>query len=155
MIFNSKSGWKWLSATLLPVLGFVGCGNPGDSPDLYGTPTSDYQFKGRVTDADGKPVEGIKVVSGIVEGDRVFHEDSVSTDVDGHFVTNRKSSTSIEWQVRDNMRILTFEDTKNGIFANDTVRSVDMTVKQLQKGNGAWDRGSFEVTVPDKKLKRR
>lgn len=53
MIFNSKSGWKWLSATLLPVLGFAGCGNPGDSPDLYGTPTSDYQFKGRVTDADG------------------------------------------------------------------------------------------------------
>lgn len=51
--------------------------------------------------------------------------------------------------------ILTFEDTKNGIFANDTVRSVDMTVKQLQKGDGAWDRGSFEVTVPDKKLKRR
>lgn len=80
MIFNSKSGWKWLSATLLPVLGFAGCGNPGDSPDLYGTPTSDYQFKGRVTDADGKPVEGIKVVSGIVEGDRVFHEDSVATD---------------------------------------------------------------------------
>lgn len=145
MIFNSKSGWKWLSATLLPVLGFAGCGNPGDSPDLYGTPTSDYQFKGRVTDADGKPVEG----------DRVFHEDSVSTDADGHFVTNRKSSTSIEWQVKGNMRILTFEDTKNGIFANDTVRSVDMTVKQLQKGDGAWDSGSFEVTVPDKKLKRR
>lgn len=95
------------------------------------------------------------MVSGIVEGDRVFHEDSVSTDADGLFVTNRKSSTSIEWQVRDNMRILTFEDTKNGIFANDTVRSVDMTVKQLQKGDGAWDRGSFEVTVPDKKLKRR
>lgn len=60
MIFNSKSCWKWLSATLLPVLGFAGCGNPGDSPDLYGSPTSDYQFKGRVTDADGKPVEGIK-----------------------------------------------------------------------------------------------
>lgn len=95
------------------------------------------------------------MVSGIVKGDRVFHEDSVSTDADGHFVTNRKSSTSIEWQVRDNMRILTFEDTKNGIFANDTVRSVDMTVKQLQKGDGAWDIGSFEVTVPDKKLKRR
>lgn len=125
MIFNSKSGWKWLSATLLPVLGFAGCGNPGDSPDLYGTPTSDYQFKGRVTDADG------------------------------HFVTNRKSSTSIEWQVKGNMRILTFEDTKNGIFANDTVRSADMAVKQLQKGDGAWDSGSFEVTVPDKKLKRR
>ena len=93
MIFNSKTGWKWLSATLLPVLGFAGCGNPGDSPDLYGTPTSDYQFKGRVTDADGKPVEDIKVVSGIVEGDRGFHEDSVATDADGHFVTNsnRKS----------------------------------------------------------------
>ena len=144
-----------MSATLLPVLGFAGCGNPGDSPDLYGTPTSDYQFKGRVTDADGKPVEGIKVVSGIVVGDRVFHEDSVATDADGLFVTNRKSSTSIEWQVRDNMRILTFEDTKNGIFANDTVRSADMAVKQLQKGDGAWDSGSFEVTVPDKKLKRR
>ena len=53
------------------------------------------------------------------------------------------------------MRILTFEDTENGIFANDTVRSADMTVKQLKKGDGAWDSGSFEVTVPDKKLKRR
>ena len=144
-----------MSATLLPVLGFAGCGNPGDSPDLYGSPTSDYQFKGRVTDADGKPVEGIKVVSGIVEGDNEIHEDSVTTDADGHFVTNRKSTTSIEWQVRDNMRILTFEDTENGIFANDTVRSADMTVRQLQKGDGAWYSGSFEVTVPDKKLKRR
>ena len=39
---------KRIIAVLLTVgmlLGFAGCGNPGDSPDLYGSPTSDYQFK--------------------------------------------------------------------------------------------------------------
>lgn len=143
-----------MSVTILPILGFSAC-DSGDAPALYGTPTSDYVFKGRVTDADGKPVEGIKVVSGVVHEGGVFHEDSVATDADGRFVTNQKSGTSIDGQVKQGVRMLTFEDTKNEIFANDTVRSGEMTVKQIKKGDGGWNQGSFEVTVPDKKLKRR
>ena len=154
MKLNSKNVWKWLSATILPILGFSAC-DSGDAPALYGTPVSDYVFKGRVTDADGKPLEGIKVVSGVAHEDGVFHEDSVATDADGRFVTNQKSSTSIDGQVKAGVRILTFEDTENAIFANDTVHSSEMTVKQVKKGDGEWNQGSYEVTVPDKKLKRR
>lgn len=45
----------------LSVLGFTipmfGC----DAPEMYGTPWADYEVKGKVLDADGDPIKGIKV----------------------------------------------------------------------------------------------
>ncbi len=45
----------------LPILGFTipmfGC----DAPEMYGTPWADYEVKGKVLDADGDPIKGIKV----------------------------------------------------------------------------------------------
>ena len=35
----------------------VGC----DVPIMYGTPSADYEIKGKVLDADGDPIKGIKV----------------------------------------------------------------------------------------------
>ena len=29
--------------------------------DMYGTPTADYEVKGKVLDADGDPIKGIKI----------------------------------------------------------------------------------------------
>ena len=45
----------------LSILGFTipmfGC----DAPEMYGTPWADYEVKGKVLDADGDPIKGIKV----------------------------------------------------------------------------------------------
>lgn len=45
----------------LSILGFTipmfGC----DAPVMYGTPWADYEVKGKVLDADGDPIKGIKV----------------------------------------------------------------------------------------------
>ena len=46
---------------LLAVLGFgslVGC---EQVPVMYGSPSADYEIKGKVLDADGDPIKGIKV----------------------------------------------------------------------------------------------
>ncbi len=51
---------KFLSKSL-SILGFsipmFGC----DVPDMYGTPWADYEVKGKVLNADGDPIKGIKV----------------------------------------------------------------------------------------------
>ena len=47
---------------LLTMLGFssmVGCER--DIPVMYGTPSADYEIKGKVLDTDGDPIKGIKV----------------------------------------------------------------------------------------------
>lgn len=45
----------------LSILGFtipmIGC----NAPEMYGTPWADYEVKGKVLDADGDPIKGIKV----------------------------------------------------------------------------------------------
>jgi putative lipoprotein (rSAM/lipoprotein system) len=45
----------------LSIIGFTipmfGC----DAPVMYGTPSADYEIKGKVLDADGDPIKGIKV----------------------------------------------------------------------------------------------
>lgn len=48
-------------AKSLSILGFTipifGC----DVPDMYGTPSATYEVKGKVLDADGDPIKGIKI----------------------------------------------------------------------------------------------
>ena len=57
---------RWNVETLLSgalaLLGFTGCSDINDAPDLYGTPSVDYRVLGTVTDEEGKPLEGIQVV---------------------------------------------------------------------------------------------
>lgn len=157
---KSKNAWKWLSATILPILGFAACSDPGEAPALYGTPSSDYQFRGRVTDADGKPLQGIKVVSGVSVADGyVVHEDSTTTDADGRYQTSRKYGSPIEWQLKQDRRVVTFEDidgkANGGTFANDTARSSEMKATLVRKADGSFDHGGYDVEVADKKLRRR
>ena len=57
---------KWnveaLLSGALALLGFTGCSDVSDAPNLYGTPSVDYRVLGTVTDEEGKPLEGIQVV---------------------------------------------------------------------------------------------
>ena len=54
---------KWLTAILLGALGFSACSDlDNDQPDMYGTPTMDFQTKGCVTDTENNPIQGLRVV---------------------------------------------------------------------------------------------
>lgn len=65
-----KAYWEraisWSISSLLTLLGFSSCewfGSKEDDPQIYmyGTPTSYYQIKGKVTNEAGKPLAGIQV----------------------------------------------------------------------------------------------
>ena len=42
-----------------------------------------------------------------------------------------------------------------GEFATDTIKSENITVEQMGKGEGTWDWGSFEVTANGKMKKKK
>ncbi|MFI3332149.1 MAG: radical SAM-associated putative lipoprotein [Rikenellaceae bacterium] len=72
----------------LTLLGFSSCsdewGNIITTPDMYGTPISDFRFMGEVTDSEGNPIKGIEVkVSSASE--------STLTDDQGAFSTEFKT----------------------------------------------------------------
>lgn len=51
-----------LTAILLGALGFSACSDlENDQPDMYGTPTMDFQTKGCVTDTENNPIQGLRV----------------------------------------------------------------------------------------------
>lgn len=77
---------------LLVLLGFSGCEFIGDDiepgPDwvMYGPgPVSGYTVKGKVTDADEKPIEGIRVVIRPTDPEALpgYVNDTIYTDADG------------------------------------------------------------------------
>ena len=67
--FNRKliRGTNWALAGLLSLLGFTGCGkdNNGDGEISveYGSPSSNFKVLGRVTNEQGQPLGGMRVVA--------------------------------------------------------------------------------------------
>ncbi len=147
------------TAGLLSLLGFSSCSNTsGDSPCLYGSPTSDYHFKGTVTDEQGTPINGIKVVTQEKYGDVTLRLDSTYTDSNGTYQTADKTTVNAQGDVTDRKLFVGFEDvdgTENG-GEFETAQSVgsDISVKQISKGDNGWYKGKFEFTA-DKKLKKK
>ena len=50
-------------SALLVLLGFEACTGMENGGEEYGTPTVDFHVVGQVTDAEGKPIEGIRVTT--------------------------------------------------------------------------------------------
>ena len=52
-------GFNWILAGLLSLLGFsvTSCG----ATDEYGSPYAEYELKGKVTDMNGDPIQGIEI----------------------------------------------------------------------------------------------
>lgn len=153
-----------LAATLLTLLGFSSCSseNGGDDyPVLYGSPTSSFHAKGNVTDEDGTPIRGIKAV--VVEDyghEESYRLDSAYTDSKGNYVTDERSmSGTIDWVHKQKRLKVILEDVdgeaNGGEFATDTIKSEDITVEQVGKGEGTWDWGTFEVTANGKMKKKK
>lgn len=67
-------GFNWILAGLLSLLGFsvTSCG----ATDEYGSPYAEYELKGKVTDMNGDPIQGIEINYGgiynVKEDNRLF-----------------------------------------------------------------------------------
>ena len=83
----------------------------------YGTPTVDFHVVGQVTDAEGKPIEGIRVTTrGYYDFNDGTMEQTTSTDKEGRYATKEVKSIGID----PGMKVV-FEDVdgeaNGGLFA--------------------------------------
>ena len=137
---------KKLLYLLLSLLGFTACNEGGAGGGMmceYGTPTTDFTVKGKVTDAAGVPIKGIVVsskgLSSFTDGSGL----SAVTGEDGTFVTNKIEVISVRGT-------LVFTDTdgdaNGGDFASYDKDLSSLPKSQIKEGEG-WFRGEYEVTA--------
>ena len=164
---------KWnveaLLSGALALLGFTGCSDINDAPDLYGTPSVDYRVLGTVTDEEGKPLEGIQVVmdnpwivSYLDEGGKEILPkvdtinmkilpDTVYTDEKGEFsglttIASSLNKLTVEFRDIDG-------EANGGEFDSQNLVENDFDKKQVQDADG-WSTGEFELSRTVK-LKRK
>ena len=156
---------KWnveaLLSGALALLGFTGCSDINDAPDLYGTPSVDYRVLGTVTDEEGKPLEGIQVVmdnpwivSYLDEGGKEILPkvdttnmkilpDTVYTDKKGQFSGLKTMAGSL------NKLTVEFRDidgeANGGEFKSERFTKDKFDKKQLKKGDGFYE-GEYEYS---------
>lgn len=115
----------------------VSCDNVFNTPDMYGTlvaeygvPVMEYVVKGKVTDANtGNPIKGIQVTSD--DG----YEPILTTET-GDFECNGGG-------MPDEKVMLTFTDIdgeENGLY---DPQEVEVSVKKVEEGSGAWYYGVY------------
>ena len=156
---------KWnveaLLSGALALLGFTGCSDINDAPNLYGTPSVDYRVLGTVTDAQGTPLEGIQVVmenpyawcyydeSGKpieskrdLESGKMF-PDTVYTDKNGKFISYKTAGSS------DSKLMVKIQDVdgvaNGGEFQSESFTKNELEEKQLKKGSGFYA-GEYEYS---------
>jgi putative lipoprotein (rSAM/lipoprotein system) len=143
---------RWYNAlltALLAMLGYESCTQHG--LDEYGTPTVDYQVKGFVTDLLGTPIQGIKVRApySYIDGSE---GQSVLTDENGRFELDEFHS-----EYNDKLIVEDIDGEDNGgDFMSDTIKVRDLPKKEVEKGDGSWYMGKYEVSAKIKlKLKEK
>ena len=173
---------NWLLISIMGALGLTACHchkktakteveadtievrDRGEIRLMYGVPTMNYQIRGQVKDANGKPVKGIRVnmlernmeVNGTeLQGDpervkEYLDNTSVTTDRKGRFeITN---SGIPQEQVR--LLVRDVDGTENGEHLNKLVE-MDVTPDNVDRTNaGGWNQGTFnkevEIKLEDK-----
>lgn len=126
---------------LLGALGFTACSE--SMMCEYGTPTAHFTVKGRVTDADGKPIKGI-----VVSSKDVYGLDAV-TGEDGQFATKTIPAVGIH----GTLLFTDIDGAENGgEFETQTVDLDTLPETKVAEGDGHWYVGEYEVTA-DVKLK--
>lgn len=112
--------------------------------DMYGTPTMDYEIKGRVIDAqDGKPVEGLEVSKAFDE----WSVQAVLTDGDGRFDV---SGQAFPYDTLT-LKVVDIDGEKGGLY--ETQKSI-VNLKQTEKGSGSWYHGKYEADNVEIKVKK-
>ena len=153
-------GTNWALAGLLSLLGFTGCGKDdnggGEISVEYGAPSANFKVLGRVTNEQGQPLGGMRVVASEVttiwgKGPEQCYSgllrDTVYTASDGSFV--REYSLFPTDSVYIHMKI---EDpTKRPDYESDSV-TVGFAKGDLKGADGSWFLGAAEKVI-DVKLK--
>ena len=148
-------GTNWALAGLLSLLGFTGCGkddNGGGGMRVeYGVPSANFKVLGRVTNEQGQPLGGMRVVAsdattvwGKGPDQRNVHllRDTVYTASDGTFVGIYSAipadSVYIHMKVED--------PTARSAYESDSV-TVGFAEKNLKGGDTYWYRGAAEKQI--------
>lgn len=151
MNMKKKIAVRKLLSGVLVLLGFTACDSddPGNGLCDYGTPSADYQVKGKVLDPTGKPIKGVQVVvkdlnAYFVKGEKdyVVDYDTVYTDVKGEFESDKAHTFSIGSQE------VLFHDVdgeeNGGEFESATLKTDQMDISQIKEG-GSWYSGAYEL----------
>ena len=140
--------FSWLYTAVIALLGFAGCSDdPSSMADMYGVPTADYKYMGKVTDENGNPIKGINVVFQMHSyGDVAPEVFRIETDKNGRYSTDYlKHSLSRE----DIYQVLytDVDGAENGGEFEDRVYMIhNMKRQQTSDGNG-WYSGKFELSA--------
>lgn len=165
---------NWLLVTVMGAMGLSSChchkqlAEPEKEPEpavrdrgemklMYGVPTMDFQIRGQVKDAQGKPVKDIRVnmlernmelKNGELQGDpdainKWLESTSVKTDKNGRFEI--KNSGIPQEQVR--LMVRDADGKENGEFKNRMVE-MKVTPDNVDMSNaGGWNQGTFNKEV--------
>ena len=153
-------GTNWALAGILSLLGFTGCGKDdnggGEISVEYGVPSANFKVLGRVTNEQGQPLGGMRVVASEVttiwdKGPEQCYSgllrDTVYTASDGSFV--REYSLFPADSVYIHMKI---EDSAEpSVYDSDSV-TVGFAKGDLKGGDNHWFKGEAEKVI-DVKLK--
>ena len=155
---NKKKRWnvESLLSGALALLGFAGCTNINDAPDLYGTPSVDYKVIGTVTNEQGKPLKDIQVIVKNPNGwsyydDNTSREslppqvipDTLYTDKDGKFTSNNVHAISVS---KFTVEIQDIDGEANGgEFLQKQFTKNDFNEKRIKKGKGFYN-GEYEYS---------
>lgn len=165
---------NWLLVSLMGVFGLSSCHchkeavkdeepeAPATKPReeirlMYGVPTMNFQIRGQVKDADGRPVKdirvnmlerGMEVKDGELQGDpeRVkiwLDRSSVSTDKNGRFVVQESGTPQeeVRLMVRD------VDGSANGEYKNQLLEIKVQQGDVDREGAGGWNQGTFKKEV--------
>jgi len=150
-------------AMLFALLGIGACGEINeDDPNfrngevMYGVPTVYYSVKGKVTDENGKAVDGIQVrVQRQAKGDnRIWYDDMTAPITSG---TDGKWSTEPRDMPTSTLKIVFTDidgDANGGEFAADSLL-VPVTITKDSKNTDPWYYGEAKVDVSTVKLKKK
>ena len=144
-------GFNWILAGLLSLLGFsvTSCG----ATDEYGSPYAEYELKGKVTDMNGDPIQGIEINYGGIYNNVL--SPSYISEIYKSPQTQKDGSYDIKFEDSPMgiVRIIAkdIDGPENGSFETD---SIDVKIEGF-KGGKSWFHGKAEVNIPDIKLKRK
>ena len=136
---------------ILTLLGFSGCNTIHsiiDPPAEYGMPHANYKLLGDVSDTNGKPIKGIRVIFAPYGNPTEGHwaDDTLCTDDKGHF---EKECAKFEFGWVDDQITFLAEDVdgeENGSYKSKELAGKDkVTITQTKKGDGNWYEGEFEI----------
>ena len=128
-------GWKWLLGLLMGLLGFTGCGKLGIVRVEYGCPNADFKLVGDVKDANGKGIEGIRVV---FTPHRDAPQEQQKWDSDTLYSEPDEAKGSA----------VKFEDvdgTAHGTFKTKVLTASDLDIKRTRQGDKRWYSGEYTI----------